>query len=398
MRPVVTGPVIALSLAMGTVLGVAGPAAAVPAPDFEAPFPCGQNWVGATFSGHSPSVYSVDFNRPDDIGDLTVSTAPGVVTRVTDTGSTSYGKYIVVDHGDGYSSLYAHLLAQYVTTGQRVDQGTILGLVGTSGGSSGPHLHFEQKLGSQVQKPYFHQTAYAFGSTLTSRSCPDVPIAGNWDGRGSDEVAVFRRGVGTGIFRLYREGSKPQRVELGYSSDSPLTGDWDGNGTTDVGVRTSGSKEFVLRRADGTTTSLEYGWRSDVPVTGDWDGDGDTEIGVWRPSAQRFRMRVAPGDIRVTRLGSVGALPVTGDWNGDGRTDIGVFEPSLGKYTLRTRPIGPAATTVVFGTRTDLPVTGDWNGDGRTDLGTWAPATGTFSKRASTGAVSTQRFGLARIR
>ncbi len=109
-------------------------------------------------------------------------------------------------------------------------------------------------------------------------------------------------------------------------------------------------------------------------------------------------MRVAPGDIRVTRLGSVGALPVTGDWNGDGRTDIGVFEPSLGKYTLRTRPIGPAATTVVFGTRTDLPVTGDWNGDGRTDLGTWAPATGTFSKRASTGAVSTQRFGLARIR
>lgn len=374
-------------------------AVAAPAPDYEAPFPCGQEWVGDSRSSHSPSFYSVDFNRPDDLGDLAVATAPGVVTRVTDTGSSSYGKYIIVDHGGDFTSLYAHLSAQYVTTGQRVDQGTILGLVGTSGGSTGPHLHFEEKAGSRVQKPYFHQRAYSFGTTLKSRNCPAVPLAGNFDGKGSDEVGVFRRGSGKGVFRLYRQDKKPLRIELGYTSDMPLTGDWDGNGTTDVGVRASGSNDFVLRRGDGSTTTVPFGRQTDIPVTGDWDGDGVTELGVWRPSKARFRMRVSRKDIRVTRLGSVASLPVTGDWNGDGLTDIGVFDPSTGKYTLRNRPIGPAAKTVTFGKRTDLPVTGDWDGDGRTNLGTWAPGSATFSMRFPKGAtVSTQRFGNERVR
>ncbi len=338
----------------------AAPAAAAPVPDYEAPFVCGQEWVGSTRSGHSPSYYSVDFNRADDLGQLVVSTAPGVVSRVTDTGSSSYGKYIIVDHGGGDTSLYAHLLAQYVTTGQRVDQGTILGLLGTSGGSTGPHLHFEQRLWSRVQRPYFHQEAYTFGRALTSRNCPDVPLAGNWDGRGSDEVGVFRRGLGKGIFRMSRADTNPLRTEFGYSADHPLVGDW--------------------------------------------DGDGVTELGVWSPALSRFRMRVTPKDVRVTKLGNPGSLPVTGDWNGDGLTDIGVFDPSTRKFTLRTRPIGPPATTITFGKSTDLPVTGDWNGDGRTDIGTWSPSTATYSKRvptrpnASTATVTTQKFGLPRVR
>jgi len=382
----------------------AAPAVAAPVPDYESPFPCGQEWMGTTRSSHSPSYYSVDFNRPDDLGDLVVSTAPGVVTRVTDTGSSSYGKYIIVDHGDGNTSLYAHMLAQYVTTGQRVDQGTILGLVGTSGGSTGPHLHFEERLWSRVQRPYFHQEAYTFGRTLVSQNCPDVPVAGDWDGSGGDEVGVFRRGVGTGIFRMSRAGTKPLRTEFGYSADHPLTGDWDGDGRTDIGVRTSGTTSFELRRGNGSVTTLPFGRVGDLPVTGDWDGNGTTEIAVWRPAAARFRMRVAQDDVRVTRLGSAGSLPVTGDWNGDGLTDIGVFDPSAGRFTLRNRPIGPPATTVTFGKSTDLPVTGDWNGDGRTDLGTWSPSTATYSLRvaprasATTATVTTKRFGLPRVR
>ncbi len=378
-------------------------AAAPPPPDYEAPFPCGAEWVGTTRSSHSPSVYSVDFNRPDDLGDVTVAPAPGVVTRVTDTGSRSYGKYIIVDHGDGHSSLYAHLHAQYVSTGQRVDQGTLLGLVGTSGGSSGPHLHFEQRLWSRVQKPYFHQAAYRFGTTLSSRNCPDVPLAADYDGDGTSELVIFRRKAATGLFRVQRAGRNPLRVPLGYGSDTPLTGDWDGDGTTDLGVRTTGSREFVLRDRDGSTRSLRFGWIKDVPVTGDWNGDGVTDIGVWRPSAQRFRMRVAHGDVRVTRLGSAGALPVTGDWDGDGVTDIGVYEPDSRQFILRTRPIGPAATTLTFGARPHLPVTGDWNGDGRSDLGTWNPRTGNYRLRvptapeASTATVVVKRYGFRRI-
>lgn len=382
----------------------AAPAAAAPPPDYEAPFPCAEEWVGTTRSSHSPSVYSVDFNRPDDIGDLAVATAPGVVTRVTDTGSSSYGKYIIVDHGDGNTSLYAHLFAQYVTTGQRVDQGTVLGLVGTSGGSTGPHLHFEQRLWSRVQRPSFHQNAYTFGRTLTSDNCPDVPVAGDWDGDGDDEASIFRRKPGRGLFRLSRTERRALRVALGYSSDSPLTGDWDGDGRTDVGVRTSGSKDFVLRRGDGATVEKTYGWRSDLPVTGDWDGDGVSDLGVWRPSVARFRMRVGPRDIRVYRMGDAGSLPVTGDWNGDELTDLGVFDAAAGMFTIRTRPItrnSSPAQTITFGSSSDLPVTGDWNGDGRTDLGVWSPDTRTVSMRVDDGhrvTVTAKGLGVRRIR
>ncbi len=382
------------------VLGVlgAGPAAAAPAPDWESPFPCGQQWVGSTRSSHSPSYYSVDFNRPDDLEDLVTATAPGVVTRVANTGSTSYGQYIIVDHGDGYNSLYAHMHAQYVTTGQRVDQGHVLGLVGSSGGSTGPHLHFEEKLWSQVQRPYFHQSAYSFGSTLTSRNCPDVPLAGNFNGSGGDEWAVYRRAPGNGVFRIYREGAKPLRITLGYGADTPVVGDWDGNGKTDVGVRRPGLKEWMLRTSDGRVRKFTYGWRSDVPVTGDWDGDGTTEVGVWRPSTATFRLRVSAGDVRVTKLGSVGSLPVTGDWNGDGMSDIGVYNPGSRQFTIRNRPIGAAPRTYTFGKSRDIPVPGDWDGNGRTNLATWSPATATYAMRSPGGTVTTKKFGLERIR
>lgn len=54
----------------------------------------------------------------------------------------SYGKYVVIDHGNGYSSLYAHCSAIYVTVGQVVNQGDVIAAVGSTGWSTGPHLHF----------------------------------------------------------------------------------------------------------------------------------------------------------------------------------------------------------------------------------------------------------------
>jgi murein DD-endopeptidase MepM/ murein hydrolase activator NlpD len=54
-----------------------------------------------------------------------------------------YGKTIVVDHGDGIQTLYGHLSSIRVRRGQRVQQGALLGLTGTTGNVSGPHLHYE---------------------------------------------------------------------------------------------------------------------------------------------------------------------------------------------------------------------------------------------------------------
>ncbi len=66
----------------------------------------------------------------------------GVVLEVAyDPGG--YGNYVFISHGNGLSTLYAHMSAVYVYQGQTVSQGETIGLVGMSGGVTGPHLHFE---------------------------------------------------------------------------------------------------------------------------------------------------------------------------------------------------------------------------------------------------------------
>jgi murein DD-endopeptidase MepM/ murein hydrolase activator NlpD len=54
-----------------------------------------------------------------------------------------FGLHIVIDHGDGFSSLYGHLSAVAVSDGEQVAQGEVIGAVGSTGNSTGPHLHFE---------------------------------------------------------------------------------------------------------------------------------------------------------------------------------------------------------------------------------------------------------------
>jgi murein DD-endopeptidase MepM/ murein hydrolase activator NlpD len=54
-----------------------------------------------------------------------------------------FGNLIVIDHGTGWQSAYAHLSAAAVTCGQNVAQGSYIGAVGNTGRSTGPHLHFE---------------------------------------------------------------------------------------------------------------------------------------------------------------------------------------------------------------------------------------------------------------
>jgi len=54
-----------------------------------------------------------------------------------------FGKHIIIDHGDNITSVYAHLSQIYVYSGQDVKMGQIIGEEGTTGWSTGPHLHFQ---------------------------------------------------------------------------------------------------------------------------------------------------------------------------------------------------------------------------------------------------------------
>jgi len=54
-----------------------------------------------------------------------------------------YGNRVIIDHGNGYTTLYAHLAANYVSPGQQVSKGDVIGAMGSTGRSSGVHVHLE---------------------------------------------------------------------------------------------------------------------------------------------------------------------------------------------------------------------------------------------------------------
>ena len=74
-----------------------------------------------------------------------------VITAVN--GYSGYGKYVIIDHGDGYQSLYGHCSSLTVSSGQKVSKGQMVARVGSSGNSTGPHLHFEIRKGGVKQNP-----------------------------------------------------------------------------------------------------------------------------------------------------------------------------------------------------------------------------------------------------
>lgn len=81
------------------------------------------------------------------------ATAAGVVVY-SGWSNVGYGNLVIVDHGAGWQSVYAHLDAIEVGCGQNVYQGDVVGLLGTTGNSSGPHLHFELRKDGATVNPW----------------------------------------------------------------------------------------------------------------------------------------------------------------------------------------------------------------------------------------------------
>ena len=82
-----------------------------------------------------------------------VLAADGGMVAAVDTGITGYGTYVVIAHAGGLVTLYGHLLQPLVGVGERVVRGQPVGLLGSSGSSTGPHCHFEVRLADRPVDP-----------------------------------------------------------------------------------------------------------------------------------------------------------------------------------------------------------------------------------------------------
>ncbi len=120
------------------------------------------------FSGEQAFHTGVDISAP--MGSPIRATADGVVSLAEYT--SGYGRLVVVDHGGGVQTYYAHLSRIDVIAGQEIRRGEIVGALGRSGRATAPHLHYEVRLGGSAVNPYNF-----LGRTAVARAVkPDFPF------------------------------------------------------------------------------------------------------------------------------------------------------------------------------------------------------------------------------
>ena len=102
------------------------------------------------FNGEGAMHTGIDISAPQ--GTPVHATADGIILHAGWNGG--YGRCVIIDHGNGYQTWYAHLSRIDAIEGQEIRQGETLGAVGTSGRSTGAHLHYEVRIGSTPVNPY----------------------------------------------------------------------------------------------------------------------------------------------------------------------------------------------------------------------------------------------------
>ena len=94
----------------------------------------------------------LDFTAPQ--GTPIYATGNGVV-KIAGTSSGGYGNHVIINHGYGYETVYGHMVKIKVTTGQKIKRGEVIGWVGSTGKSTGPHCHYEVHINGDVVDPVY---------------------------------------------------------------------------------------------------------------------------------------------------------------------------------------------------------------------------------------------------
>ncbi|MFK0259014.1 peptidoglycan DD-metalloendopeptidase family protein [Streptomyces sp. NPDC090445] len=376
-------------------------AASLGRPTFQMPFKCGETWYGDSRSYHSPSPHAIDWTQGGSTVNSPVVASAGGVAHIKDKGARSYGKFVVIDHGDGWSTLYAHLNGFNVREGQRVTTGQQIGIVGSTGGSSGPHLHYEQRYYGDYQRTAFNGTRFTPDGSLKSKNCatttpdkkpegPGDPVEPSDKGmndlasadlNGDNVVDVIAVETATGKLWMYKGNgngtiaSGSSRVLIGsagWNGMSNLTGgDFNKDGKDDlVAVEESTGKLWLYKGNDNSTIAGGServligagGWNGMSNLTAlNLNGDGVADLAAVEKSTGKLFLYPGTGSGLGARkeIGSGGwngMSNLTGmDLNNSGRQDLVAVEKSSGKLFLYPGDRGYLSPRIEIGS-------GGWNG------------------------------------
>ena len=112
-------------------------------------WPAPKHWI----SGNNYAAWHPGIDIAARLGDPIYASDSGVVIYAG-WNTWGYGNLVVIDHGNGWQTWYAHNSEIYVTCGENVIQGTVISAAGSTGNSTGPHLHFETRFNGTIPNPF----------------------------------------------------------------------------------------------------------------------------------------------------------------------------------------------------------------------------------------------------
>ena len=165
----------------------------------------GKYWKAGFHSG-------VDFKSKNYGGDGKVYPLyDGQVQKITKTGS--YGNCVYIKHSDGYLTLYAHLQNIYVKVGQKVSETTVLGIEGTTGNSTGVHLHVEVHKGDYNYPAKIDPLAFIKKGVTEVKKTIKIVL------NGKEKSVTAIENAGNNYVKL--QDLRDEKIAIGYENGKP---------------------------------------------------------------------------------------------------------------------------------------------------------------------------------